>query len=128
MDFREMMCLFKVAVCYVFGSPVVGAVYCDRDLNLAVVFTGEQSSGQRTEAALRRELSRHFPKANVDVISLEKASIALKFDVISSGRVIYCSDPVFKSRFEEIALRDYLDYKPVLETYFRELEEAVYET
>ncbi len=56
---------------------------------------------------------------------LQGASILMRFEVVATGKVVYCTNDAFRTDFEDIAYRDYLDFKPFMDQYYRDEAEAV---
>lgn len=120
---------YGVTCCYLFGSRAGQDFYPNSDIDLAVIFS--KFSGTKHDLALEVEMHDAFAEIlkplEVDLLFLQKAPIYLKFDVIKNGKVIYCADEEFRTDFEAITVRDYLDFKPVLDTYYREMVETILE-
>ncbi|MHB1043092.1 MAG: type VII toxin-antitoxin system MntA family adenylyltransferase antitoxin [Eubacteriales bacterium] len=118
---------YGVTCCYLFGSRAGQDFYPDSDIDLAVIF--DDFSNSKHIMAL--EIEMHDAAADVlkplevDLLFLQKAPVYLKFDVIKNGKVIYSRDEDFRTDFEDITIRDYLDFKPVLDMYYREMAEAI---
>lgn len=129
---EKLMSVFQhygVTCCYLFGSRAGQDFYPNSDIDLAVIFS--KFSGTKHDLALEVEMHDAFAEIlkplEVDLLFLQKAPIYLKFDVIKNGKVIYCADEEFRTDFEAITVRDYLDFKPVLDTYYREMVETILE-
>lgn len=75
--------------------------------------------------AMLTELEEALSLIEVDLVLLNRAPIVLRYEVISQGIVLYCEDDDFRTDFEDIVLRDYLDFKPFLDQYDREVMEAI---
>ncbi|KJS18504.1 MAG: hypothetical protein VR69_00540 [Peptococcaceae bacterium BRH_c4b] len=61
---------------------------------------------------------------SVDLLFIQRMPVNLKFNIIN-GIVIYSRDEEFRTDLEENIVRDYLDFKPVLEAYYREMAESI---
>lgn len=75
--------------------------------------------------AMLTELEEALSPIEVDLVLLNRAPIVLRYEVISQGTFLYCEDDDFRTDFEDIVLRDYLDFKPFLDQYDREVMEAI---
>lgn len=125
--FEAVLRKYGVSVCYLFGSQAAGEAYHDSDVDLAVLLKDYKPAVHHLDyvAALEEELQQ-LSSRKVQVICLQAVrDIALKFEIISSGRVLYSEDEDFRTDFEDVVIRDYLDFKPVLDLYYRELEEEI---
>lgn len=120
---------YEVTCCYLFGSRAGQDFYPDSDIDLAVIFA--DFSNTKHNLALEIEMKESFAEIieplDVDLLFLQKAPIYLKFSVIKNGKIIYCVDEELRTDFEDITVRNYLDFKPVLDTYYREMAEAILE-
>lgn len=118
---------YGVTCCYLFGSRAGENYYQDSDLDLAVVFDSysPEKHNLDLEMELQYTLSKILAPLEVDLLFLQKAPIYLKFTVIKNGKIIYSSNEDFRTDFEEMTIRDYLDFKPVLEMYYREMAEEL---
>jgi predicted nucleotidyltransferase len=118
---------FGVTCCYLFGSRASQDFYPDSDIDLAVIF--DKFSPNKHNLALEIEMNEAITEIltpmEVDLLFLQKAPIYLRFDAISNGKVIYCTNEEFRTDFESITVRDYLDFKPVLDMYYREMAEEI---
>jgi predicted nucleotidyltransferase len=123
----RMLHRYGVTTCYLFGSRA-GAVPVGTasDLDLAVLFADYEPDRHDLHhlIALEQSLGELLAPLKVEVVALQRTrDIALRFEVISTGLVLYCDDHNFRTDFEEIAMRDYQDFKPVLDRYYREMED-----
>lgn len=63
----------------------------------------------------------------VNLVLLNRATIEFRFLVIKHGRLIFSADEEKRTDFEDVVIRDYLDFKPVLDLYRKEVREAIKE-
>lgn len=129
---EKLMPIFQrygVTCCYLFGSRAGHDFYPDSDIDLAVIF--KNFSTTRHDLAMEIEIQDAFTEIlvpmEIDLMFLQKAPVYLKFNVIKNGKVIFSSDEEFRTDFEDVTVRDYLDFKPVLDLYYREMAEAILE-
>jgi len=111
----------KIPFAYLFGSRAEGTAYETSDYDLAI-YAEEMSLDQLTE--LREDLSVLVYPLEVDLILLNKASIMLRFEIISRGKTLYYEDEEQMTDFEEIIIRDYLDFEPFYRKFIEELLEV----
>lgn len=113
---------------YLFGSHADGTATAGSDYDLGLLF-GERPSFEQA-AIMEMEIADKVSgilAAEVDTVTLNLASIEMKFIVIKKGVVIYSENDELRTDFEDIVIRDYLDFKPLLDTFRREAREAVKE-
>ncbi|TDA70462.1 MAG: nucleotidyltransferase domain-containing protein [Clostridia bacterium] len=115
----------EVICVYLFGSFLTMPEEA-RDIDLALLL----EPGQDTATAFMRLyplVADVFTPREVDLVFLRQASLSLRFAVISTGRVVYCRDEERRTGFEDITVRDYLDFKYHLEAAQQELFTAIQE-
>ncbi len=88
-----------VVYAYLFGSVVEGRATRESDIDVALRFYDHVSDRERFRVF--KELLAIIDE-DIDLVDLSKASIVLRMDVYSRGRIIYCSD-------REALFRDQLD-------------------
>lgn len=111
-----------------FGSRADGTAYPDSDYDFG--FLLEQQPKPGDISIIMQELSdclQQILNKDVDIIILNTAGIELRFQIISRGKTIYCADDGTRTDFEDVVIRDYLDFKPFIDQYYREVNEAVRE-
>ena len=90
-----------VELAYLFGSLARGEV--GKDVDLAILTQAEPAF------RLRAEISKCLDTERLDLVDLRRASPVLRFEVISTGRLIYCTDQMTVERFEIDTLHQYRD-------------------
>ncbi len=119
-----------VTLCYLYGSYARGTMTGLSDLDIGVVLSSETTRDKYTDIILNltSTLSRRLTDIDVDVRVLNDAPVEFRYNVIANGQLIFCSDDIIRARFETETIRVYLDFRPVLDTYYqymhRRLEEA----
>lgn len=101
---------YKIKFAYIFGSQANGKVLENSDIDIAVYFAEEISPVE--DAYIRGDIieeGKAFFKKDVDIVSLNNASLLLKYEIIHNGIVIKDHDEV--GDFESLALREYFDFK-----------------
>lgn len=119
---------YGLSAVYLFGSYADGTAKAGSDYDLGLLFRERPSFEQAVilEMEIAEKVSGILA-AEADTVILNLASIEMKFIVIKQGVVIYSEDDEFRTDFEDIVIRDYLDFKPFLDTFSREAREAVKE-
>ncbi|MGB9885390.1 MAG: type VII toxin-antitoxin system MntA family adenylyltransferase antitoxin [Moorellales bacterium] len=120
---------FGVHTCYLFGSYAHGQATPASDVDLAVVFSGYEPTRHDLDllTEMEAELARALAPRAVDLVFLQREGIAFRFEVVSTGTVVYCRDHVARTDFEDGVIRDYLDFAPMLARCEQELAEAIRE-
>ncbi len=115
---------------YLFGSRAEGLARPDSDLDIAALLRTNGSS-RRLRAKDRLTLIDQLTGAvgcDVDLVFLDEARLPIRFDIIKLGFVLWESSFAERTDAEDLIVRDYLDFRPLLERSFRETLEAVRET
>lgn len=120
---------YNVNAIYLFGSRAEGTNYATSDYDFAFLFKNfnRKTHNHRLAVNIQMKIEEIFAPVPVDVIFLQNAPVELRFQIIKHGKIIYCEDDNFRTDFEDITIRDYLDFKPFLDQYRRELEESIRE-
>lgn len=128
---KELSGLFaekKVAAAYLFGSRADGTAYPGSDYDFGILL--EQKPLPSDISLVMQELSDDIGEIlnqEVDIVILNSAGIELRYEVISHGQLIFSADDDKRTDFEDVVIRDYLDFKPFIDEYYREVNEAVRE-
>jgi predicted nucleotidyltransferase len=99
----------RVRLIYGFGSTLRGEAGPRSDLDLAVLLNARPSEDEERE--LRAALAELAPAA--DLVILNDAPPALRFEVVTGGRCLLARDPVEQAEFELTSLSRFLDFQPV---------------
>ena len=113
---------------YLFGSRAEGTANTQSDYDFAILvdFSSPMDDLAFTALDLEEKLAAIL-NTEVDIITLNTADIEHKFLIISRGVLIYSSDDDKRTDFEDIVIKEYLDFKPVLELYRKDFREAIQE-
>ncbi len=106
----------EVLFAYLFGSVAADQATILSDIDLAVYLDPafqEPSTGFGYQSELVTELSAILEN-KTDLVILNKATLALKFQVINKGILIYNCEDQARRDFHEKTVREYLDFKPFL--------------
>lgn len=115
-----------VALAYLFGSQAKGHGDKRSDVDVAVLFDGELgpvevfNRTQELYLRLRKGLS-----SDLDLVPLNYATDSLKYEVVSSGSLIYTLTLAVKTNFEFATIREYLDDLHRHDIFVRALRERV---
>ena len=128
---KKLIALFRtysITAAYLFGSRVDGSAGAKSDYDLAVLLEEKPSLEEASFLMLsvQDEASRIL-KSAVDVVVLNSSTIEQRFLIISRGVLLYSGDDDIRTDFEDIFIRDYLDFKPFLDKYRQEVREAIKE-
>jgi predicted nucleotidyltransferase len=107
-----------VLFAYIFGSFAQGTAGPLSDLDVAVyvdetLIPEDLPFGYKSE--LLAEIMSCLKRNDVDLVILNQAPTLLRFQVLRSGKLIYCRSPRARVRFAEEVFRDYQDLRPLLD-------------
>jgi predicted nucleotidyltransferase len=98
---------------YLFGSRVSGASRANSDADVAVMPALRLGLLERERLAARLTTALGVP--DVDVVSLDRASLELRGRIVQEGELIYSADEPGRVGFEVRTRSEYLDFLPTLE-------------
>jgi len=118
---------YNIHTAYLFGSRASGDAGEDSDYDIACLLRKYDPDRHNLDftVTLQGELEGKLAPAPVDLVLLEQAPVLLRYEVIAKGVILHCEDDDFRTDFEDRVLRDYLDFKPFLDQYDREVWEAI---
>jgi len=108
----------EVLFAYIFGSLARGTTGPLSDVDIAIyvdetLIPGDLPFGYKSE--LLTEIMSCLKRNDVDLVILNQAPTLLRFQVLRSGKLIYCRSPRARVRFTEEVFRDYQDLRPLLD-------------
>lgn len=112
-----------IGIVYLFGSHAEGVAGPTSDIDIGVVLRNP-SMAPGDISALYSDLYDIFTDCfdmsnfrTIDIVLLQRASLELRFDVVTHGIVLYEYSSDFRSEFEEQTAALYRDFKPILEQF-----------
>ena len=118
-----------VILAYLFGSQAGGAAGPLSDVDIAVLL-GPEVPRERwgdVQIDLIGDLTSLFHRNDVDVVTLNRATPLLAWEVVRCGQRIYEPDPGVRVDFETAAFRRYVDTKPLRKLQLQRLAEWIEE-
>ncbi|MBE3571567.1 MAG: nucleotidyltransferase domain-containing protein [Moorella humiferrea] len=105
-----------VVAAYLFGSCARGTGRERSDIDVAVLFAGNEDKLHRFDRRLEIivDLERVTGK-KVDVIDIHAAPLLLQHQIIKDGILLVDKDPRYRVGFEVWSRRTYFDLQPLLE-------------
>jgi predicted nucleotidyltransferase len=102
----------EIEFAYLFGSFLERDGFRDIDIALYVSKNYSPYEVMKFSLKIGRELEKAIkPRCEFDVKILNYAPLALQYEVIKTGRVVFCKDEAKRIRYEAHILSSYLDYK-----------------
>lgn len=105
---------------YLFGSESEGVTTIRSDIDIGIVLKDPKKLEDTLPLynAIYSELSKVFKPTffkELDIVFLQNAPITLQYNAIIYGKVIYEEDPIQRADYEERVIKQYMDFKPILE-------------
>lgn len=107
-----------IVAAYLFGSIATGTENPMSDIDIAVLtLNGDANHSAAITRKLTVLLSEALDSMKVDLVCLCGADLALRYNVVRNGILIYERDPVDRVRFERNAMNEYIDMVPLWNVY-----------
>ncbi len=114
---------YNIDYAILFGSAAKSSMRSDSDVDVAIKLRESPLDSKKflrmildIKYALEEKLHRV-----VDIVVLNGSSIGLQYEVFSTGKPVYVSDPENLFRDKLVVIKMYLDFKYYLERHFKEL-------
>ncbi|MBM4305393.1 MAG: nucleotidyltransferase domain-containing protein [Deltaproteobacteria bacterium] len=120
-EFKRKLEELGVFVIYLFGSKAIGKASRLSDIDIGVVLK-ESPSEKDTKAlyqGLYGILSELYPPSKLDIVFLQTTPLSLQYFAIKEGKILFEKDPQFTADYEEFIVKQYLDFRPVLDFFDR---------
>ena len=107
----------NIGIVYLFGSRAQGLAKKDSDMDIGIVF--REPVENTSLLPIYEKLYSLFltanrkQKAEVDIVFLQSAPLALQFNAIQYGRVAYEISAKFRMAYEEKTMLLHSDFEPV---------------
>lgn len=117
----------NIGIVYLFGSSILGIEREDSDIDIGIVFLDNRMLEKSFEVynTLYEIFSQVFPKKELDIVFLDKAPLTLRFEVVNSGKILYTISEEFCLNYKERVVKEYIDFKPLLDEQDRSLLERI---
>ncbi|MHB8127344.1 MAG: type VII toxin-antitoxin system MntA family adenylyltransferase antitoxin [Desulfitobacteriaceae bacterium] len=115
----------EIAAVYLFGSYGTEFEHLQSDIDLGVVFTRPVTLQEELE--LDAALCLHVNHDRIDLVNLNRASIALQFRALNEGLLVYEGDYFKHSDFIEYVIKNYPDYAVKYAIFAHDYEQALKE-
>jgi predicted nucleotidyltransferase len=99
-----------VLAAYLFGSVARGGAGPLSDLDVAVLLCDPADD---VVGRLGDALCRRLGTDRIDVISLRRSPVPLRYRVVREGILVFCRDPAARERFTVETVLQYLDFRPL---------------
>ncbi len=113
----------RLEAVWLFGSRARGEADALSDVDLAVFARRDLTSSELWDAQIEWTgvAADVLGTDEVAVQALNHLPVALRHSILRDARLLWARDPQVASHLEAVTLKRYLDFKPHLDTYDREL-------
>ncbi len=113
----------KVVFAYLFGSQTRGEAGPLSDIDIAIGFDQAVGPDERYDLRLEvlGELTDLFKTDDIDLVVLNDAPPLLAHRILREGQLLFSADEKTRMAFETSAVLKYLDWKPHIEKYTRQV-------
>lgn len=112
----------RVVFAYLFGSQAFQKTGRLSDIDLAVYFEEENTLDfWERKLKLLGDLNDLFKREDIDLVILNDAPPLLAHRILKEGRLLFCQNHKRRLEYEVKAVLQYLDWKPFLEKYTKEV-------
>lgn len=113
----------RVVLAYLFGSQAKGEAGPLSDIDIAIGFDETVGPDERFDLRLEvlGELTDLFRTDDIDLVVLNEAPPLLTHRILREGLLLFSIDERIRVAFETSAVLRYLDWKPYIEKYTRQV-------
>jgi predicted nucleotidyltransferase len=116
-----------IVAAYLFGSVARGTAGPMSDVDVGLLI-GESSDGDAVTGRVTDALCRRLGTSRVDVVSLARVAMPVRYRVVRDGVLVACRDAKIVERFVVETVLHYLDFQPLRVRAFARVRQAVLET
>lgn len=110
----------RIITAYLFGSCVTGDMHKKSDIDLAILVSPREDFSLDDILDLEVKLVFALKTERYDLVIANRASLILKFRIVSAGKLIYVANDDLRCDFEEVVMQEYYDFLPRLNEFNRE--------
>ncbi|WPX08429.1 type VII toxin-antitoxin system MntA family adenylyltransferase antitoxin [Anaerocellum danielii] len=112
----------KVVASYLFGSFALGTYTPLSDIDIAVLFDKDLSKKimEELENEILDGLMKMFKTDEVDLVVLNSAPLSVRYGVLKTAKIVYCSNIEKTVDFQTEVISKYLDIEPYREEFYKE--------
>jgi len=119
---------YRLELIYLFGSKATGRCSKLSDIDIAVLLNnGDNFNLKDLLLDLIFEFSKLFRSDKIDLVILNKASLAVQYNVISNGKILYEINIETRCNYETSLISLYLDFKRYEDEYYGVMHKQILE-
>ena len=108
-----------VSIVYLFGSMSSGRTSPMSDVDIGIVLRDVNllKRSKNIYTKLYAIFADIYPSFTIDIVFLQSAPVALQYDAVRYGKVLYETDPKLRADYEAEVMNMYFDFMPVLRAF-----------
>lgn len=114
-----------IVAAFLFGSYDTRYQTPLSDVDLAVLTKKPTSSEE--ELDFFTAISRILQEDDINVSFLQKTDLPMQYKILSTGRLLYCNDPILLADFTERVTKLFCDFQIDLQRFYNEYDQALRE-
>ena len=125
---KKIALKYDLQLIYLFGSKATGRDTKVSDIDIAVLLNDREAYNLKNLILdLIFDFSRVFCSDKIDLVILNKASLAVQYNVISDGEILYALNPETRYNYEVNLISLYLDFKRYEDEYYEAMHKQILE-
>ncbi|MGQ4915581.1 MAG: type VII toxin-antitoxin system MntA family adenylyltransferase antitoxin [Candidatus Asgardarchaeia archaeon] len=108
----------QIVFAILFGSQARGDAFSFSDIDIGIYVTKDTAYDSKYKFLLMHKLSKALEVDNVDLIILNEAPPALRYEILTTGILILCRDDDLYAEFYSLSLREYFDFRYILQQFY----------
>jgi len=125
---KKIALKYNLQLIYLFGSKATGRDTNVSDIDIAVLLNNYEAYNLKNLILdLIFNFSKVFCSDKIDLVILNKASLAIQYNVISDGKILYELNPETRYNYEVNLISLYLDFKRYEDEYYEAMHKQILE-
>ena len=125
---KKIALKYNLQLIYLFGSKATGRDSKVSDIDIAVLLNNREAYNLKNLILdLIFDFSRVFCSDKIDLVILSKASLAVQYNVISDGKILYELNSETRYNYEMNLISLYLDFKRYEDEYYEAMHKQILE-
>ncbi len=125
---KKIALKYDLQLIYLFGSKATRRDTKVSDIDIAVLLNDREAYNLKNLILdLIFDFSRVFCSDKIDLVILNKASLAVQYYVISDGEILYALNPETRYNYEVNLISLYLDFKRYEDEYYEAMHKQILE-
>jgi len=125
---KKIALKYDLQLIYLFGSKATGRDSKVSDIDIAVLLNNREAYNLKNLILdLIFDFSRVFCSDKIDLVILSKASLAVQYNVISDGKILYELNSETRYNYEMNLISLYLDFKRYEDEYYEAMHKQILE-